>query len=291
MSTEEMPRLTRLKIDAIKVPPIRLSSELTEEERGEFEDSIRWDGIMNPIQVIEDPQGNFWLADGGNRLEVARKLGQEVVPVIVRPGTVEDAIVGSAVMNLKRGRVNPGLLAEFIRHLADKFNWTLEEIAERLQLSKSYVSMLHSIARDESVLEDLKAGKLTVDEAYERVKRRGEEGPAHSSVTELRPGSTTQLGLSDEDVKGLMKGPTVASSSSTNAEPLTAGSRGLRRTEYTLCGWCGKLVRKDTSIAQPIWIHIDEYDKALQALAKAKEEEDQAGVGPQSPQLEGSEAA
>jgi len=292
MSAEEMPRLMWLRIDAIKVPPIRLSSELTEEERGEFEDSIRRDGIMNPIQVVEDPQGNFWLADGANRLEVARNLGQEVVPVIVRLGTVEDAMVGGAIMNLKRGRVNPGLLAEFVKRLADELNWTLEQIAEKLHLSKGYVSMLYSIARDKSVLEDLKAGKLTVDEAYERVKRRGEEGSAHSSVTELRLGSTTQPGLSDEDVKGLMKGLIATSSSSTNTEPPTAGSRGLRRTEYTLCGWCGKPVRKDTSIAQPIWIHIDEYDKALQALAKAKEEEDQAGrLAPNSPDLKGGEVA
>jgi ParB/RepB/Spo0J family partition protein len=277
MSAEEMPRLTRLKIDAIKVPPLRLSSELTEEERESFEASIRRDGIVNPIQVIEDPQGNFWLADGGHRLEVARKLGQEVVPVIVRPGTVEDAIVGSAIMNLKRGRVNPGLLAEFIRHLVDKLNWTLEKIAERFQLSKSYISMLHSIARDKSVLEDLKAGKLTVDEAYERVKRKEEEGLAHSLVTELRLGSTTQLGLSDEDVKDLI----AASSSSTDTEPFTAGrSRGLRRTEYTLCGWCGKPVKKDVRIAQSIWVHIDEYDKALQALAKAREEEQGVSLNP-----------
>jgi ParB/RepB/Spo0J family partition protein len=287
MSAKEISRLMWLKIDAIKVPPIRLSSELTGEEQESFEASIRQDGIMNPIQVVEDPQGNFWLADGANRLEAARKLGQEVVPVIVGLGTVEDAMVGSAIMNLKRGRVNPGLLAEFVKRLADELNWTLEQIAEKLHLSKGYVSMLYSIARDKSVLEDLKAGKLTVDEAYERVKRRGEEGSAHSSVTELRPGSTTQPGLSDEDVKGLMKGPIVTSSSSTNAEPLTAGSRGLCTTKYTLCGWCGKPVRKDTSIAQPIWIHIDEYDKALQALAKAKEEEDRAEIGSQPPQLEG----
>ena len=106
-------------------------------------------------------------------------------------------------------------------------------------------------------------------------------------MTELRLGSAMQLGLSDEDVKGLMKNPIASSSSSTNTKPHTAGSRGLRRTEYTLCGWCGKLVRKDVSIAQPIWIHINEYDKALQTLAKAKGEEDRAGIGSQPPQLEG----
>jgi ParB-like chromosome segregation protein Spo0J len=103
MSAEESQRLMWPRIDVIKVPPIRLSSELTEEEKESFEASIRRDGIVNPIQVVEDPQGNFWLADGGNRLEVARKLGWRVVPAIVRPGTVEDAMVGSAIMNLKRG--------------------------------------------------------------------------------------------------------------------------------------------------------------------------------------------
>jgi len=69
--------------------------------------------------------------------------------------------------------MNPGLLAEFVKRLADELNWTLEQIAEKLHLSKGYVSMLYSIARDKSVLEDLKAHKLTVDEAYERVKGRG----------------------------------------------------------------------------------------------------------------------
>jgi ParB/RepB/Spo0J family partition protein len=288
MSVEEELKLMQLKIDVIKVPPIRLPSELTKEEREEFEASIRQDGIMNPIQVVEDHQNNLWLMDGGNRLEVARKLGHERVLAVVRRGTVEDAVVGSAIINLKRGKVNPGLLAELVKYLVDELDWTLEKVAERLHLSKSYVSKLYRIAQDKSALNDLKARKLTVDEAYERVKSAEEGGLAHSFVTKLCSStltacedSTTKLGLNDEDVKGLIK----------NTEPSTAGGRSLRRTEYTLCGWCGKPVRKELNVAQPIWIHIDEYDKALQALAKAKEEEDQAGVGPQSPQLEGSEAA
>jgi ParB/RepB/Spo0J family partition protein len=283
MSTEEMPRLTRLKIDAIKVPPIRLSSELTEEERGEFEDSIRWDGIMNPIQVIEDPQGNFWLADGGNRLEVARKLGQEVVPVIVRLGTVEDAIVGSAVMNLKRGRVNPGLLAEFIRHLADKFNWTLEEIAEKLRLSKSHVSTLHSIARDKNVLEELKAGKLTVREAYERAKAVEQKGPAHSSTVELcSAGPATHQ---SPPLRGEGTQPVVEGAGPVTDEDIFAGSRGLYKTKLELCGYCGRPVAKE--VAKRIFVHAHEYDRALLALEKARAEEDHAKTAPQTPQAEG----
>jgi len=270
MSTEEMPRLMWLKISVIKVPPIRLSSELAEEERSEFEASIKQDGIINPVQVIEDPQGNFWLADGGNRLEVARKLGQEVVPVIVRPGTVEDAMVGSAVMNLKRGRVNPGLLAEFIKRLADELNWTLEKIAERLQLSKGHVSTLYSIARDKSVLEDLKAGRLTIKGAYERAKAVGQKGSAHSSTVEL-----------------CSAGPTANSSPLQEASPLTdediltatessiAGSRGLYKTEFELCGYCGRPVAK--KVAKKIFVHAHEYDKALLALEKARAEEEHTG--------------
>jgi len=48
MSAEESQRLMWPRIDVIKVPPIRLSSELTEEEKESFEASIRRDGIVNP---------------------------------------------------------------------------------------------------------------------------------------------------------------------------------------------------------------------------------------------------
>ena len=293
MSAEGSQRLMLLKIDVIKVPPIRLSSELTEEEKEGFKASIRRKGIMNPIQVIEDPQGNFWLADGANRLEVARKLGQEVVPVIVRPGTVEDAMVGSAIMNLKRGRVNPGLLAEFIRRLADELGWTLEEIAERLQLSKSYISTLYSIARDKSALENLKAGKLTVREAYERAKAVEQRGPAHSSTVELcSVGLATRqsppLGQEGaQPVKPLVEGarPITDEDILTASEPLIAGSRGLYKTELELCGYCGKPVAKN--VAKRIFVHAHEYDRALLALEKARAEEDHATAAPQTPQAGG----
>jgi ParB/RepB/Spo0J family partition protein len=290
MTAEGMPRLARLKIEAIKVPDLRLSSELVGDEWEDFKASIERLGIREPISIIQDPDGNFWLEDGGNRLKAARELGYEVVPVKVRQGTLEDAVVGSVIANTKRGRVNAGYLAEFVKEAIDRFGWTQKEAAEKLQLSESYVSILWRVAQDKSVLEELKAGRLTVKEAYERVKARGQGEPSHSLTVKLCSTSSTASQsppLGQERAQPIIEGasPLTDEDILTVTEHSITGSRGLYKTELELCGYCGKPVAKN--VARRIFVHAHEYDKALLALEKAKAEEDHATAAPQTPQAEG----
>jgi ParB/RepB/Spo0J family partition protein len=170
LNSEKTPKLAWIKVEEVRIPEFRLSSQFTEEEDEEFHASLELDGILNPIIVIEDDNGMRWLADGVHRLEVAKRLGHKLVPAIIIHGTVKDAILKSALLNLKRGRVNPGSLAEFIKGLIERYGWSQEKIADLLRLSKPYVSQLASIAQHPEVLEKLKKGDVTQPEAYKIVK-------------------------------------------------------------------------------------------------------------------------
>ncbi|MDW8003989.1 MAG: ParB/RepB/Spo0J family partition protein [Thermofilaceae archaeon] len=123
-----MPKLCWLKIENIKIPTFRLHSHF--ENTMDFEESIKADGVIQPIHIFEDENGVYWLADGQNRLETAKSQGKLMIPAYVLHGSKQDAILHSAKLNVLRGKVNVGELAEFILNVKVSFNWTVEKLLQ-----------------------------------------------------------------------------------------------------------------------------------------------------------------
>jgi ParB/RepB/Spo0J family partition protein len=247
MVAEETPKLVWLKIEDVKVPELRLSSQFTDEEGEEFYASIGLDGVLNPIIVVDDPNGNRWLVDGANRLEAAKKLGHKVIPAIIKCGTIDDAILGSALLNLKRGRVNLGYLAEYLKSLVEKYNYTQQAIADKLRLSKSYVSRLLKIAQNREILEELKSGKLTFDQAYAKAQsfvtkpQEGSESSSKSSETPKveKPATESKQSLTDEDLGVAEMGKRLPISDK-DIKANIEEDRSPRR-----CDFCGQWMSRD----------------------------------------------
>jgi len=158
MKVGKMPALKWLKIDDIKVPEGRLHSRF--KNLKDFEESIKIEGVIQPIHVFEDKDGVLWLAEGQNRLETAKKYGKPIIQAYVLHGTKEDAVLYSAKLNILRGKVNVGELAEFVEHLYKDLHLTQERIADELHKSKGYISQLLQLAEDKPFLKRLKLGRF-----------------------------------------------------------------------------------------------------------------------------------
>ena len=65
----DAPRLVWLRTDLIE--DVRLRSKFTKEEEEGFKASVEKDGVLQPIQVVEDPDGRVWLVDGEHRLRAS----------------------------------------------------------------------------------------------------------------------------------------------------------------------------------------------------------------------------
>ena len=111
----------------------------SEEDLQELSDSIRAQGIIQPLVVRKQNDG-YELVAGERRLRAARKAGLKQVPVVVR--AVEDAemLEMSLVENIQREDLNPMEEADAYHRLITEFSLTQDQAAKRVGKSRSAVA-------------------------------------------------------------------------------------------------------------------------------------------------------
>jgi ParB/RepB/Spo0J family partition protein len=293
MKVGKMPTLKWLKVDDIRIPEGRLKSHIENHE--DFEESIKAEGVIQPIYVFEEEGQNgksiYWLADGGNRLEVAKRQDKPIIQAYVLHGSMEDALLYSAKLNVHRGRYNIGELCEFVKRFKDK-GMKGEEIAENLKLSKSYISQLLTIAENPEIVEKLKKGLISKEEAYKSCKSllskpvseetRYKEKPSETLTVET-PRVEPAKPLTDQDL-GLTSNLREAMEGKAQFKPL--GPEDLKpqeskKTEYMTCDYCGRILSRVD--ARYLRVHSEEYDKVLLAIKKLAEAERETRNGSSQP--------
>ncbi|MEM1540695.1 MAG: hypothetical protein QXJ07_04860 [Candidatus Bathyarchaeia archaeon] len=169
----------------------------------------------------------------------------------------------------------------------------IEEIADNLHMSKGYVSMLLTVAKNKDLLGKVKEGSLTIRQAYEKsltVKQESEETRYKEKPNETAPikaetqsliikqESQEKQPLTDEDL-GITTSLKQALEEGKRFKPLSPDDLKLeaepRKTEYMTCDYCGRILsRLDVKW---IKVHSEEYDKVLLAIHSLAERETRNG--------------
>jgi ParB family transcriptional regulator, chromosome partitioning protein len=116
-------------------PRLRFS----EKEIESLTESIREQGILQPILVRRDEQG-YELIAGERRLKAAKRAGLNQAPAIVREITDAELLEISIVENIQRENLNPMEEAEAYHCLMREFGLTQEQVAVRVGKSRSSVA-------------------------------------------------------------------------------------------------------------------------------------------------------
>lgn len=126
-------------IEMIRPNRFQPRMQFAEDELAELCQSIKEQGILQPLLVREDNDG-FELIAGERRLRAAKKAGLTQVPVIIK--RIEDAklLELSIVENIQRANINPIEESEAYHRLITEFNLTQEEVAIRVGKSRSAVA-------------------------------------------------------------------------------------------------------------------------------------------------------
>jgi ParB family transcriptional regulator, chromosome partitioning protein len=103
-------------------------------------DSIRAQGVVQPVLVRPRPAGGYELIAGERRWRAAREAGLETVPAVVRVADDRDTLLLGLVENVAREALSPVEEARAYAVLVDEFGLGLGEIAERVGRSKPSVS-------------------------------------------------------------------------------------------------------------------------------------------------------
>lgn len=137
----------------------------------ELAESIRAQGVIQPLVVARDPQsaeGNgYVIVAGERRWRASRRAGLESVPVVIREVADDRELLELALVeNLQRSDLNPLEEADAYQMLQEKFSLSQEEIAARVGKARTTVSnALRLLRLPEEVRDLLRAGHLSAGQA------------------------------------------------------------------------------------------------------------------------------
>lgn len=152
-----------LPLSALVANPAQPRRTFTEEALEELADSIRQQGIIQPLLVrpLEDGE-RFQIVAGERRWRAAAKAGIAEVPVYVRAMDEQEAMAAALIENLQREDLNPVEEAEALNALRTTLDITQEELAARLGRSRPAVAnALRLLQLGQAALDDLRAGRIS----------------------------------------------------------------------------------------------------------------------------------
>ena len=103
-------------------------------------DSIRQNGIIQPLLVRSMPDGTYQIVAGERRWRAAKMAGLTEVPVLIKELTDLQAQQIALIENLQRENLNPIEEANGYKELMDKFGMTQEEVARVVGKARSSIA-------------------------------------------------------------------------------------------------------------------------------------------------------
>ena len=150
-------------IDSIIPNPRQPRESMNEDDLQDLANSIREHGILQPLVVsLEGMSGTYTLIAGERRLRAARMAGLDKVPVIIRSVTEQERLELALIENVQRADLSPLETAEAYNKLANEFNLSHEEIADRVGKGRVAVTnTMRLLKLPEGAKKALAAGEIT----------------------------------------------------------------------------------------------------------------------------------
>ncbi|WP_182256533.1 ParB/RepB/Spo0J family partition protein [Microbacterium esteraromaticum] len=133
-------RLIQVDPNRIVPNPRQPRTHFDEDHLAELVHSVREFGVLQPVIVRENADGEYELIMGERRTRAAREAGLETIPAILRETADEDLLRDALLENLHRSQLNPLEEASAYQQLLEDFGITQEELAARIGRSRPQIS-------------------------------------------------------------------------------------------------------------------------------------------------------
>ncbi|MCD6342164.1 MAG: ParB/RepB/Spo0J family partition protein [Spirochaetaceae bacterium] len=155
-----------LSLDQLKPNPDQPREHFNRESLAELAESIRQQGIIQPILAESRADGGYMLIAGERRWRAAELAGLNEVPVIVRDFSPEQKLEIALVENVQREDLTPMEEARAYRHLMDALGLSQQEVADKVGKKRSTVAnSLRLLKLPETMRAAVEEGKLTAGHA------------------------------------------------------------------------------------------------------------------------------
>jgi len=154
-------RIHELSPNELQSNPLQPRGVITQESLSDLVESIREQGIIEPIVVAETPAG-YQIIAGERRWRAAKILGLAKVPVLVKKTTPQGMLEMAIVENVQREDLNPIERALAYKRLIDEFGLGTNEVAKRVGKSAPTVSnTIRLLSLPDAIKDALVAGVIT----------------------------------------------------------------------------------------------------------------------------------
>ncbi|MCX5894833.1 MAG: ParB/RepB/Spo0J family partition protein [Proteobacteria bacterium] len=172
-------------IDEIYPSPLQPRKSFDQGKIEELAQSIRENGIIQPLVVRRKGAHGFELIAGERRWRAAQKAGLNKVPVIIKDADEKGRLELSLIENIQREDLNAIEEAEAYQKLLDLFDYTQDEIGKRVGKSRSTIAnSLRLLKLNKKIKDDLMQHKIEMGHArsYLGLESSSQQMGIHSQV-------------------------------------------------------------------------------------------------------------
>ena len=150
-----------ISITDIQKNPYQPRKEFDGEKLDELAQSIKENGIIQPIIVRQSPVIGYEILAGERRYRASLLAGLMSIPAVVKQLSDQEMMVQSIIENLQRENLNPIEEARAYESLIEK-GFTHAEIADKMGKSRPYISnSIRLLSLPEKILSEVENGRLS----------------------------------------------------------------------------------------------------------------------------------
>lgn len=162
---DDRERVRRVPLTRVRPSPMQPRKDFSQESLKELSDSIREQGIVQPL-IVRERNGFFELIAGERRWRASQLLNLPEVPVIVREADDRSVLELALIENLQRENLNALEEALGYQQLAEQFQLTQEQIAQKVGKSRAAVANATRLLKLPAPVQSyLREGRLSVGHA------------------------------------------------------------------------------------------------------------------------------
>jgi ParB family transcriptional regulator, chromosome partitioning protein len=164
--TNSLGSVNEIKISEIEVNPFQPRTEFDEQALKELSDSIKLQGLIQPITVRRVNAHSYQLISGERRLRASKLAGLTTIPAYVRTANDQQMLEMALIENIQRENLNAIEVALSFQRMIDECHLKQEELGDRVSKNRSTVTnYLRLLRLPPAIQSSIRDGQISMGHA------------------------------------------------------------------------------------------------------------------------------
>ncbi|MDX1902657.1 MAG: ParB/RepB/Spo0J family partition protein [Thermonemataceae bacterium] len=175
----EQASINEISVEIIETNPYQPRTDFDATALQELAESIKTQGIIQPITVRRLSENSYQLISGERRLQASKLAGLQTIPAYIRTANDQQMLEMALIENIQRENLNPIEIALSYQRLISECNLKQEELGDRVGKNRTTVTnylrllklppMLQAALRDKQITMGHARAIINIDNADEQI--------------------------------------------------------------------------------------------------------------------------